>query len=269
MLAKLIVWGEDRNIALRKALHALGEFHVAGVSTNLGFLQALIAHRSTQANAVDTSFIEREIDALIRQQPFGALEMAAAAAAILAEEQGSDPSPWSDQSGWMLAGERKRRVVLRDAHGGAHEAALRYAKRGLLLGAQNFSFKTEEPCIFDISLDGAQSKVFAAKHGDSIGIGTRNGRFRLTCADRFAEAEMEHAAGGHITAPMPGNIIGIHAKTGEILERGQPVLTLEAMKMEHALKASARGKLMTLRCAVGDFVPEGAVLAEFEAIEKE
>jgi 3-methylcrotonyl-CoA carboxylase alpha subunit len=269
MLAKLIARGESREIALRKMQGALGEFHVAGVSNNLAFLQRLVSNDTVGGNAIDTGFIERELGSLTLQQPAGPLELAAAAAAILMRDKSSGSPPWSDQSGWMLVGERKRRIQLRDHHGGDHSAVLRYGRTGLMLGSQHLSFEAQGTCIFGISLDGAKSRVFAAIHGTEVTLGTENGRFRLSYADPFAESEVEHLAGGHVAAPMPGNIIAIHAKAGAVLERGQPVLTMEAMKMEHSLKATARGKLVSLRCAVGDFVQEGAVLAEFEALEKE
>ncbi|MFN0193620.1 MAG: acetyl-CoA carboxylase biotin carboxylase subunit [Aestuariivirga sp.] len=269
MLAKLIVWGEDRVVAFRMMEDALSELHVAGVSSNAGFLQTLVAHDSVRGNAIDTGFIERELGQLTGQQSVGPLELAAAIAALLTRDRCSDSSPWSDQSGWMMVGERKRRIVLRDSHGGEHVAVLHYTKTGLVLDSRQFSFDAEDDGQFRISLDGIASRAFANIRGTDITIATENGRFKLSYADPFAGAGAEHAAGGHVISPMPGNIIGIHAKAGDILERGQPVLTLEAMKMEHGLKAQSRGKLIALRCAVGDFVQEGAVLAEFEAIEEQ
>jgi 3-methylcrotonyl-CoA carboxylase alpha subunit len=266
MLAKLIVWGEDRENALANTRDALSGFQAAGIATNLAFLQSLLGHEAVRSNAVDTGFIEREIDCLTRQQAIGPLERAAATAALLTREGSPESSPWSDRSGWMLVGERHRRIVLRDAHGGVWQADLRYARTGLLLESQEFSFQEEGGHRFRISLGGHAYRAFAVVHGTHVTVTTGHGRFRLAYVDPFAASEVRQSAGGHITAPMPGNIIAIHAREGATLERGQLVLTLEAMKMEHALKASAPGRLARLCCAVGDFVQEGAVLAELEGI---
>ena len=90
---------------------------------------------------------------------------------------------------------------------------------------------------------------------------------RLTLADPFAAETIDPDMEIGAVAPMPGAVIALLAKPGELLDEGAPMLILEAMKMEHTLRAPARGRVTRYLCAVGDLVAEGATLAEFEAEE--
>lgn len=88
---------------------------------------------------------------------------------------------------------------------------------------------------------------------------------KLTLADPFSAETIDPDLEIGAVAPMPGAVIALLAKPGEALEEGAPMLILEAMKMEHTLRAPARGRVLRYLCAVGDLVAEGASLAEFEA----
>ena len=120
LLAKLIAWGDDRPQALGRLVDALSGFEIAGVTTNLAFLKALLTHPLVARGEIDTGFIEREISALTRTKPaVAALDLAAACVAVLVREQHEhaqaaalDTSPWNRIDGWTLAGRRSRRLTL-------------------------------------------------------------------------------------------------------------------------------------------------------------
>ena len=125
MIAKIIVWGEDRPAALDRLRRALAETAVLGVVTNLGFLFRVAAHPEFAAAAIDTGFIERHREALLpghRPAPAKALAAAAlarllarAAAARNAAARSGDPnSPWARIDGWRLSGESHQTLVFRD-----------------------------------------------------------------------------------------------------------------------------------------------------------
>ncbi len=121
-----------------------------------------------------------------------------------------------------------------------------------------------EPQSFDVILGDASERATATWSGRDLDLVTPHGRFALAWLDPFAADMREAVAGSRIVAPMPGTVMRILAQPGTDLPRGAPLLVLEAMKMEHTLRAPADGHLTALKCAVGDFVQEGTELAEFE-----
>ncbi len=279
LLAKLIVHADDRRLALARMVQALAQFQIAGVTTNLRFLRALLEHPQVARGEIDTEFIEREISALTPAAPaVTALDLAAACAAALAREAretNAPPavfkSPWDRTDGWMPYGRRPRHMGFR--HGGqSAEAVLWYGREGLsielagtLVGAHApLRFHARSDGELEISVGEARESVFAAWSGRDLDLTTARGQFHLHWIDPFVGEAGEAAGASRIVAPMPGTVIRILAEPGADLSAGAPLLVIEAMKMEHTLRAPAAGHLKGIKCAVGDFVQEGAELADFE-----
>jgi 3-methylcrotonyl-CoA carboxylase alpha subunit len=103
--------------------------------------------------------------------------------------------------------------------------------------------------------------------GGRLTVIDRDGTWVLDLIDPFADRDDEAVAGGRLTAPMPGKIVQVLATAGETVKRGQPILILEAMKMEHTIAAPADGAVDAINYAVGELVEEGAVLIAFTAAE--
>src|SRR6266436_2428543 len=272
LLAKLIAWGADRPQALRRIGEALDAFEIGGVTTNLAFLKALLTHPQVIRDDIDTGFIERELSTLTRSAPaLAVLDVAAACAAVFLREQGeqvaSENSPWDRADGWTLAGRRSRRLSF--GHGAErYDAVLWYGRGGLSLefGGKNdrLQFVPREGGVFDMCLGDALERVSVVWSSRDIDLSTLRGPRKLHWIDPFVANMSEAAAAGRIVAPMPGTVTRILAEPGVGLARGAPVIVLEAMKMEHTLRAPAEGRVKALKCAVGDFVQEGTELAEFE-----
>ena len=272
LLAKLIAWGPDRLQALRRLVEALNGFEIGGVTTNIAFLKALLTHPRLVRNEIDTGFIEQELSALTRSAPaLVVLDVAAACAAVLLREQREqvawENSPWDRTDGWTLGGRRSRRLSFR--HGAdRHDAVLLYGRGGLSLafGGNNdrLQFVPRDGGVFDMCLGDALERVSVAWSGRDLDLSTLRGPRKLHWIDPFAANVSEAAAAARIVAPMPGMVTRILVEAGNGLARGAPVIVLEAMKMEHTLRAPADGRLKTLKCAVGDFVQEGTELADFE-----
>jgi 3-methylcrotonyl-CoA carboxylase alpha subunit len=272
LLAKLIAWGDDRPQALGRLVEALGAFEIAGVTTNVAFLQALASHPLVASGEIDTGFIEREMAALTTAKPsIASLDLAAACAAVLMREPSEQavpalPSPWDRSDGWTVAGRRSRRLAFR--HGSErYDVVLWYMRDGLSLdyGGNNarLQFVPRDNAL-DLCLGDAPERVSVAWSGRDLDLTTPRGRVQLHWIDLFAGEAGEAAAASRIVAPMPGTVTRILAEPGADLQRGAPLIVLEAMKMEHTLRAPADGRLQALKCAVGDVVQEGAELAEFE-----
>ena len=272
MLAKMIAWAPTRDAAIERLNRGLEETDVRGIVTKIPFLSQLVTHPSVRANAIDTGFIERELQALTpAAASAGELEFCAAVAAILTEEQKAachePPSPWRN-SGWMPVGRRQRLLTFRAPDGAEQAVTLCYGRGSstLSIGGREIGFtsKPADDAGFDLVVDGMKSHVAAVIDGHELYLRTRNGRFDLHWVDPFGGDDEEQAGEDKIVAPLPGTVVALLAEEGAMLEKGAAILTLEVMKMEQTLRAPFAGVLKAIKCKVGDIVQEGVELAEVE-----
>jgi 3-methylcrotonyl-CoA carboxylase alpha subunit len=277
LLAKLIVRGDDRTQALDRLTAALDQFQISGVTTNVAFLQALVSDPQVRRGEFDTGFVERELARFIHStRALSALDLAAACAAVLLREgeagRMDEPcdSPWDRADGWMLAGRRTRRLVFR--HGATQLAAvIEYTPDGLSMEFAGTTgplrFTAGDVCTLDVMFADERATATVRWSGRDLALITPHGRFKLAWMDPFAGEAGTAATADRIVAPMPGTVTRILAEPGANVMRGAPLIVMEAMKMEHTLRAPADGRLKALKCAVGDFVQEGIELADFEPAE--
>jgi 3-methylcrotonyl-CoA carboxylase alpha subunit len=273
MLAKVIAWAPTRDAAIDRLNRGLEETDVRGIVTNIPFLSALVTHPDVRANTIDTGFIERELKVLTPPAATpGELELCAAVAAIISEEEATQAgvtSPWRT-AGWMPVGRRQR--VFKFRHGGhEHKAVLHYGSgpAKIIIGEREFAFgsSTANGGRFDLTLDGSRSHIVAVIEGHELYLRTRNGRFDIHWVDPFGGDDEEQVGDDKIVAPLPGTVVALLADEGATLEKGAAILTLEVMKMEQTLRAPFAGVLTSIRCKVGDIVQEGVELAIVEPAE--
>jgi 3-methylcrotonyl-CoA carboxylase alpha subunit len=273
MLAKVIAWAPTRDAAIERLNRGLEQTDIHGIVTNIPFLSALLTHPDVRANAIDTGFIERELNKLTPPPAApGDLELCAAVAAILGEEQNAARteahSPWRT-AGWIPVGRRQRVFAFRDRHGAEQKITLKYGNgpAALSIDAREFAF-TYSPVDggFELALDGMKSHVLAVIEGHELYLRTRNGRFDLHWVDPFGGETEEQVGEDKIVAPLPGTVVALLAQEGAKLEKGAAILTLEVMKMEQTLRAPFAGVLKLIKCRVGDIVQEGVELAEVEPL---
>ena len=272
MLAKVIAWAPTRDAAIDRLNRGLEESDVRGVVTNIPFLSALVTHPDVRANAIDTGFIERELNNLTPAPPSPHdLELGAAVAAVLGEEakagRAEARSPWHT-AGWMPVGRRQRVFTFRHGQGAEQKVTLHYGRgpATLSIGSREIAFTAVPNAArgFDLTLHGMKSHAVAAIEGHEIYLRTRNGRFDLHWVDPFGGEAEEQVGEDKIVAPLPGTVVALLAEEGAYLEKGAPILTLEVMKMEQTLRAPFAGILKVIKCKVGDIVGEGVELAEIE-----
>jgi 3-methylcrotonyl-CoA carboxylase alpha subunit len=286
MIAKVIVHDRDRTSALRRMAALMGETEVVGVITNAALLKALCSHPAFVGGEVDTGFIERYRDDLFAKaagagdRAFAVATLArlvewSEAAEAAARSSGDPFSPWNGQGAFRLLDEGHDEVRWRDGErdvvviarrrrdgsvglelpGGEREAWVKRADDGRLairLGGDTFVATV----VRRQTADGVDYSLFA--DGASR---------RLRLVDPLDVTQYEAAASDEaaVRAPLPGKIIDLRVKAGDTVSKGQPLLVLEAMKMEHTLTAPADGTIKSVRYAVGEQVAEGAELVEFEA----
>ncbi len=278
LIAKIIVWGEDRPAAIRRLRRALAETAVLGLRTNLGFLARLAAEPDFITGALDTGFIERHRAALTpprRPVPDTALAAAAlsrlgarAAAAGAAALGSGDPySPWAGTDGWRLDRASEQDIVFRDsAKPGAEPrivaATARVGGWLLQIGQRTIAASAEmrPDGALGLVLDGRRSRIIVLEHGAEAVVSSDGESWRLVEIEPLAAPIDDDPAGGRLTAPMPGRVTRLLIEPGSLVRRGQPLLTIEAMKMEHTILAPADGRVERVRFAIGDMVEEGAEL---------
>ncbi|HEV2300786.1 MAG TPA: acetyl/propionyl/methylcrotonyl-CoA carboxylase subunit alpha [Stellaceae bacterium] len=277
MIAKLIAHGEDRSAALDRLRQALAQTAVLGVTTNLAFLARLARHPDYAAAALDTGFIERHRGTLCpgRQRPPPEIVAAAALSRLLRRAEtarraalsSADPhSPWARADAWRLNGEGEQSVLFED---GGERREVRARPQGaawrLALDGRAFVATAARRAggRLDLSLDGTPSRPLVIDRGAETAVFRDGESWRLVEIDPLASRSQDDPAAGRLSAPMPGRVTQLLVEVGAKVRRGEPLMVIEAMKMEHTIAAPADGVVERVGFAVGDPVEEGAVLIAF------
>ncbi len=271
MIAKLIVWGENRAQALARLDAALRQTHIVGLATNVAFLRRVVNTQAFATADLDTALIERERAALF---DYAALPIECAAAGVVARELAleaalQDHDPWSRRDGWRMHGGATRRFDL-DVGGTHHEVTLHRLHDGALtlaVGQGRWPFATRALGAdrYDVQLGDRRWHLAVYAEGERITVFAPEGTLALQEVDPIAHAGEGATEGGRLTAPMPGKVVAFLAKAGEAVKAGQPLAVMEAMKMEHTIAAPRDGTVTELLYGVGDQVAEGAELLRLTA----
>lgn len=255
MIAKLVVSGPDRESALQALSDALMSTQIGGCVTNVSFLAALARNPDFASGAVDTGIIDRNQGALVATPAPSADILSAAflqASGLEALPQGDDP--WSSLVGYSHFHAVERRVLL--SQGDSEKAAL--------LSAQNDGRRL-------IRVEGEQQERIVnartlpptASWPGTVAVFVGGVAYDFAVPDPFAKAQASEGPAGGMRAPMPGTIKLVRAAAGEAVKQGQPLLVLEAMKMEHTISAPHDGVVAEI-ATEGAQITEGAVLVTFE-----
>ena len=281
MIAKLVVWGSDRRQALARMRQALAQYRVVGVSNNVDFLARLVAVPSFANADLDTGLIEREHALLF--PPAGEVPadvwFVAALAELLREmrlaekkvARAVDPhSPWRSLDGWRLNGRTERKLAFRLSD------VVQEVRVKVIAGGHELTMGSE--CVFARGTLGADSELQAqlgerrvraavVPAGERRHVFFEGRSWPLSLMDTLhVGGEGEEVEGG-LRAPMPGKVIAVLVQPGATVEKGTPLLVMEAMKMEHTISAPRKGVVKEFRCAPGDQVSDGADLVDLEGAE--
>ncbi len=271
MLAKVIAWGQDRPAAVARLADALAQIQVPGITTNAPFNQAILQHPAFQAADLSTRFLEdHEISTALSEQT---LERALAAAAIATVQAlsnrslAADPcSPWARIEGWQL--NAPAQIHLRLCRGDVvHDVRLLPSDCMGTFQVEDTGLQGHmegEQVVLEAS--GVRRAIRACVQDADVTVFMPEGPVHLTHWQ--ADASGSHAEeDGACHAPMSGTIVAIVAEAGTDVARGDSLVVMEAMKMEHTLRAPAAGRVQAVLCAVGELVQEGQTLLELEESE--
>ena len=271
MLSKVIAWGSDREIARRTLDRALASTSVLGVTTNVGFLRRVLADRSVVDAALDTSLVER---IAAQTEPQSTPLHIAAAAAFAQHSRRRHGSaailPWDDLGGWRT-GERAW-VTWRAFAADGHDVAVQFrgtdtadqyevlAEDGSIVAA-TASLNAGEGHI-ELGAETVQFRFVAS--GPTVWIGCEGFAWSFTEREPTAAGNTKVDRSASIASPMPGTVIAVLVSRGESVTAGQPVVVVEAMKMEHTLRARTDGIVADLFVQVGDRVALNQPLAAID-----
>jgi 3-methylcrotonyl-CoA carboxylase alpha subunit len=279
LIAKIIAHGADRADALARIEAALGETATTGIATNRAFLMSVVSHPEFAAGGVETGFIARNREELLTQPKADttALSLAALAALRLAEkaEQTGSPfdhrSPWSDTTGWRLFGRATTTIRLVTDAPGAVTVTYTFRGYDLLIAGERVLVSG------DIADDGTITAAVRTETGERTVRGLVDAAGdRLTLFVDGAEytfgiddprkAGAGAAAGDRtrLTSPMPGQVVSVAAAAGQTVVKGEPLVVVEAMKLEHTIAAPRAGRVSAVKVKVGDRVAAGIELVAME-----
>lgn len=273
MIAKLIVWGEDRTQALRRLTQALNQYRIAGPRTNIDFLRRICTHPQFQRAELSTQFIEQHEERLLTQTyQANADDAAVAALAIICQAQSrstaAQSSPWQVVNGFRLneAKTHKQVLTVEQADSTRFDVALEQTNTGFLEHRDGETIEWHIVAVagastdaFKVTRQGHQQQYFAHIDAQSVTLYTAAATLTFQ-RERIMDNLTDAAAPGSLSAPMNGTVVELLVAVGDSVEADQPVLIMEAMKMEYTIRAPAAGEVTATYFQAGDLVSDGAEL---------
>lgn len=283
MIAKLVVWGENREVARERLLKALGESGIIGVENNIAFLQTLSAHPDFIENKIDTQYIDKKLDTLLAdsrvelpQQVLLAAsvqtslecQQSVAEMALLSTESNS---PWFDTTGWRPNGQSQRSLFFSYEDSDNLEIKVTEYDQHFIFHLDNDLDVIAEALgdnVIRLQINGSWERFITLKYKNNSLISWKNRWYSLNEVNPFEPDLTTIGGASTVTAPMPGKLLKLLVGSGDSVSAGQPLAIIEAMKMEHTLNAPFDGKVDQVFYIEEDFVEADATLITFLEAEK-
>jgi 3-methylcrotonyl-CoA carboxylase alpha subunit len=271
MIAKVIVHGADREDAVQRMRLALDECRIAGLPTNLPLLKRIAGSSSFGTAKIDTSFVDSMND------PTGDTDeevcLAVSCLFVLLEQAAfnrhrgnysEDPhSPWHTLAGWRLNASGEDVVVLYIGER-ACRVPVRYEADGFVLTLQSGAVVANGRLLgggqLIATIGNRRLRADVVRDGNILDVFVSGSQLRVRCENRDKPGARDDAVSGLLVAPMPGRVISVLVERNSSVEKGQALIVIEAMKMEHTIRAPTDGTVTAISYAEGDLVDEGVEL---------
>jgi 3-methylcrotonyl-CoA carboxylase alpha subunit len=282
MIAKLVVWDENRDKALQRLSKALSEYRIGGMTTNVSFLYNLATCEAFRKAEIDTGFIAKHRESIFHESQHDLIPSIALGALYLVLKQTQkaavstaaqvDPSsPWNYANAWRLNEPHLHRFQIKLSNeeycvavtqlGQGDVAIYNIAVLDHTLRAQGKLSNDE----FYADIDGHRSHIAVADHGDTYSLYTQNSALQFSRVEIDVGEDDTHHGAGTFAAPMNGTIVTLLVEAGSLVKKGDALLVMEAMKMEHTIRAPRDGQVIEFFYTAGNLVAGGAELLAFEA----
>jgi propionyl-CoA carboxylase alpha chain len=267
MLAKVIAWAPTRAEAAARLAAALAGARVHGLTTNRDLLVRTLRHPEFLAGRTDTAFFDRIGLAALAAPLAGPdevdLAVLAAGLACAAAARRDARVLGELPSGWRNVPSQFRRAAFEVA-GETVEVGYRHTRTGLLVeGRDDVVLLSATPDEVVLEVAGVEHRMAVRLADGDVDVDGDGWAVSLTALPRFPDASA-HVAAGSLIAPMPGTVTAVHVSVGDEVSAGQPLLVLEAMKMQHPVVAGTAGVMRSLDVVPGAQVDAGTVLAVIE-----
>ena len=268
MLAKVISFAPTRSRAVQVLADTLARTRVHGLRTNRDLLVNVLRHPGFLAGDIDTAFFDTHgldrLAAPLAGEREVRLALIAAAVAAAAHNRATAGVMAHFPSGWRNVISADQRRVFRDADGTEHRVSYRVTRTGTSLPEDaGIVVVSATPDRVNLEHEAVMTSFMVSRYGENVYVDSPLGSVSFTSVPRFPVPGSEIRQGS-LLAPMPGSVIRLGADLGDTVAAGQPLIWLEAMKMEHTITAPAGGVLTQICVAVGQQVEVGAVLARVE-----
>jgi len=281
MIAKLIVWDENRELAIARMERALDDYRIGGLKTNLAFLGNLVSAKPFKDIELDTGFIEKHHQLLFSEkasvdhhtliQAALACVLSTAAYAATAPVQQHDPySPWATTCGWRLNESATHLIALTDEHGVDHVVTVTAAASGYQfeLGSQHYVVDARlNQDHLVTTINGHRSSLLVEINEQRVSLFIKQEIHHFSRKVHDGSAFEEQDSGDNLVAPMNGTIVDVAAKAGDVVKKGDVLVIMEAMKMEYAISAPHDGVISEVFFRSGDMVKDGEQLVELTSNE--
>ncbi len=281
MIAKLVVWAEDRERALQRLHEALVTTSISGLQSNIDFLTQLANHEVFVSNAIHTAWLDNHLQEMLAEKPSEPADEVIYLAAGLFLHGGCDTihndiepcSPWANSDGWRNGYAGRQDVLLKcgENHYKVHAWQQKNGYRLRLAEAED-SVEIARPWLqpehavgyAGIELGGQKIQAQVHCQADAMELIVERQRWKFQRQSPFAGLSAARQQDEHIVAPMPGRIISVSVALGDSVSEGQTLVVMEAMKMEISLKAPADGVVAGVTVKADDFVAAGANVVELD-----
>lgn len=277
MIAKLIVWGKNREDALQQMHHALGQFHVEGLGNNIAFLDRIILCDSFKNAHLDTNLIQREEKTLLQTKHEAKADVILAATFTellirFKHTQNNSQSVWQDQSLWRLNLKTTYPIKFTLDN---HDIVVQFSQTTQGFAAKfNGETYAVSGQILDqntvqLRINGKDNKFAFSRNQAGVSLFTQGQNYRFNYIQHHYHNEDSVTTEGNLTAPMPGVITQLLVKRNTQVKKDDVLLTLEAMKIEYSIRAPYDGIVVETYFQIGDQVKAGDELVDFQTLVEE
>ncbi len=279
MIAKLIVWDKDRSKAIVRLQKALWETQIVGLKTNIPFLKKIYQISDYQTGNITTNFVEQHHDELLAKQEVDRGILLCLGALYLLLNQGKDNklhpgddkySPWGKTNQWRLNLEPSQEIELfMDGQAQLIYCLAKENNYQLECNGANYavSGRLTTTTQLDATINHQKYQTTVIRDNNEITVFGHNLHYCLSIQTLESINRGSDDLIGNLTSPMPGTVVSVLVDAKKEVDKGTPLLIIEAMKMEHTLYAPSKGTVKKIHYKQGDLVKEGVQLIEFEANE--